>query len=226
MTGIAAEARSVSRRFVGRRAQAVTALDSVSLRIESAEFAALSGRSGSGKTTLLSLFGGLDRPTDGSILLDGEDLRTVSRARHTRITRDAGYVFQEAAVIRRMPVWENVSCGLVPLGIPSAERLDLAEEVLERVGLSGLSWRRPGELSGGERQRMSLARALVHQPRLLLADEPTSNLDSESAAIVCDVLASLPRQGCTVIVATHDDALLGRAERVIRMKHGRLVDPG
>jgi len=220
--GIHLEARSLSREFSASGGERVTAVDSVFLVLEPGEFAALSGRSGSGKTVLISLLGGLDRPTAGSVLNDGADLATMSRAERTRLAREIGVVFQNAAVIRRMPVWENVTCGLIPLGVPSGERRDRAREALRHVELEPLAWRRPEQLSAGERQRVALARALALEPRLLLADEPTSNLDAESADIVCDVLSRANAAGCTVLAATHDPALLSRARRVFEMESGRL----
>ena len=183
---------------------------------------AVSGRSGSGKTVLLSILGGLDRPTSGSVHHNDSDLATMSRAERTSRARSTGVVFQNAAFIRRLPVWENVSCALIPLGVRSAERLEQAGEALRRVELEHLLWRRPEHVSSGERQRIGLARALIQRPRLLLADEPTSNLDEESSAIVCDVLAELHGTGFTVVAASHDPALLLRAGRRVRMDAGRL----
>jgi len=221
VAGMSAEARGVARVYAdGAR---VTAVEGVSLALAPGEFAALRGRSGSGKTTLLCLLAGLERPTSGQVLLDGVDLAAAGLAGRTRATRGVGFALQGAPAIRRMPVWENVSQGLVPLGLPSRERLARAEEALERVGLRALAWRRPEQLSAGERQRMALARALVHGPRLLLADEPTSNLDPASAEGVADLLADVHRRGCTLIVASHDPTLLARADRLLDLASGRLA---
>jgi putative ABC transport system ATP-binding protein len=216
------EACEVSRVFSGNGSGDVTAVDAVSLVLEPGEFAALTGRSGAGKTILIGLLGGLDRPTTGRVLLDGADPATLSRAERVRLSRNTGLVFQNAAVIRRMPVWENVTCGLVPLGVSSRARRERAEAILGRVGLARFAWRRPEQLSGGERQRVALARALVLEPSLVLADEPTANLDPASADIVCEVLRKTRDRGATVLVATHDPALLAGADRVLTMESGRL----
>lgn len=218
--GMRVEARAATRAFAGGAAAAV---DGASLVLEPGEFVALAGRSGSGKTTLLSLLGGLDRPDSGSVLLDGADLAAASRAGRTRVAREIGFVLQGSALLRRMPAWENVACGLVPLGLSSAERRSLAEAALRRVSIEALADRRPEALSAGERQRVALARALVASPRLLLADEPTSDLDPESAAVVRDVLAAAREEGATVLAATHDPALLERAGRTLRIERGRLA---
>jgi putative ABC transport system ATP-binding protein len=222
VTGMRLEAREVTREFSGAGAGRVTAVDRVSLVLEPGRFGALSGRSGAGKTVLLSLLGGLDRPSAGSVLSDGADLEAMTRSERTKLARTVGIVFQNAAVIRRMPVWENVACGLIPLGVPSAERLERALEALRTVELEPFAWRRPEHLSAGERQRVALARATTMEPRLLLADEPTSNLDEESAAIVCDVLTRLSEAGCTVLAASHDRDVLSRARVRFRLESGRL----
>ena len=202
----------------------VTALSGVDLEIAPGEFLAVAGRSGSGKTTLLGLIGGIDRPTSGTVRIDGDDLATLSRARRYALARETGLVLQGAAAIRRMPVWENVACGLIPLGAPPRERRKVALEALERVELGPFASRRPEALSAGERQRMALARALVIRPRLLVADEPTSNLDAESAAIVCDVLHAAAAAGATVVAASHDGSVLARATRTLRLERGRLAN--
>lgn len=219
--GLGVRAETLTRRF--RRGGGAAAVDEVTFSLDSGEFAVLAGRSGSGKTTLINLLAGLDRPTSGRVLIDDRDLALVSRAGRTRLARDIGLVMQNARLLRRLPVWENVTVGLVPLGWSSRERREAADRMLRRVELEDLAWRRPERLSGGERQRVSLCRALVHEPRMLFADEPTSNLDPESAKIVCGLLSEAGAAGCTVLVATHDPALHSLAGRVLRMDAGRLL---
>jgi len=221
--GMRVEASGVARAFPGEGGTVVRAVGGVSLAAEPGEMVALAGRSGSGKTTLLCLLGSLDEPTEGRVLWDGADLARLGRGARAALARSAGFVLQGSALIRRMPLWENVTQGLVPLGVPSAERRDRAEALLGRVGIGRLSGRRPEQLSAGERQRAALARALALAPRLLLADEPTSDLDPESAAVVRGVLAEEGAAGRTVIVATHDPELLSAAGRVVRMEAGRVV---
>jgi putative ABC transport system ATP-binding protein len=217
------EALGVSRTFPGEDGTPVRAVDGVSLEAEPGETLVLAGRSGSGKTTLLFLLGGIDEPTEGRVVLDRADLARTSRGERTRLARSVGFVLQGSALLRRMPLWENVTQGLVPLGVPADERRDRAESLLGRVGIGRLAERRPEQLSAGERQRAALARALALAPRLLLADEPTSDLDPESAEVVRGVLAGEAAAGRTVVVATHDDAILARAGRVLRMREGRIV---
>ncbi len=223
--GMRVEARSVSRSFSRAGLEPVAALRDVSLVLLPGTFTVLTGRSGSGKTTLLALLAGIDRPTGGAVLADGRDLARASRSERTAIARRTGLVPQNPHFLRRLPVWENVTQGLVPLGVPSRERHDRAGVVLARVGLDHLRWRRPEELSTGERQRVALARALVAEPALLLVDEPTSNLDPESADVVVGVLLSARAAGATLIAATHDPDLVSRADAVVRLAAGSLVAP-
>jgi len=223
LRGMTIEVHEAGRRFATHDRRPVTALDGVSLEIEAGGFAVLYGRSGSGKTTLLCLLGGLDRPTSGTVLLDGADVAARTRAERVALARDIGFVFQGAPMIRRLPVWENVAAGLVPLGVPAGERLDRASAALERVELADKAGRRPETLSFGERQRVAVARALIHSPRLLLADEPTSNLDRESAAIVAGSLIAANAEGCTLVVATHDEQFVETPPRVIRLDNGRIA---
>jgi putative ABC transport system ATP-binding protein len=182
------------------------------------------GPSGSGKTTLLSLLGALDHPSEGQVLLDGKVLTAFSDIALARVRRRIAFVFQDFALIPRLPLWENVTYPLVPRGVSSLERLRRAEAALERVGLSGFEGRRPEELSGGERQRTAIARALATEPEAVIADEPTASLDPESAAAVRGALLGLRSAGATVLVATHDPALISIADLRFALRAGALAE--
>src|SRR2546425_5347482 len=160
----------------------VRALEDVSLAVPPGAFVVLTGPSGSGKTTLLALLGGLERPTRGRVFFAGRDLGDCSDVELARIRRRVGFIFQDFALIGGLPVWENITYPLIPRGVSRRQRWQRAQELLSRFGLSDKLSRRPRELSGGEQQRVSVARALAGQPEVLLADEPTSNLDDQSGA--------------------------------------------
>ena len=216
------EARAVGKRWRADGSESAALVD-VSLSIPRGAFAAITGPSGSGKSTLLALLGALDRPSTGAVLFDGQDTTEVSESERTRIRRRIGFVFQSFPMIRRLPVWENVTYPLVPSGASSAVRRKRAEKLLARVGAGALLDKRPETLSGGECQRVGLARALVADPAALLADEPTSNLDPRSAEAVAAILASLHAAGSTVVVATHDPRLISLASTVYELESGRLA---
>lgn len=204
----------------------VRALDGVSLEVSTGELVVLQGRSGAGKTTLLTVLGGLDRPTSGSVELDGRDLATVDDAslRELRATRVAS-VFQTFGLLPVLSAAENVEVPLRILRVARGERERRVAEALEAVGLTGHAAQRPGELSGGQQQRVGLARAIVARPALLLADEPTGQLDSETGAAIMTLIAELVRdRGMAALVATHDAALADRADRVLHLHDGRLID--
>jgi putative ABC transport system ATP-binding protein len=203
----------------------VQALRGVDAQILAGEYVAITGPSGSGKSTLMHILGCLDSPTSGTYRLDGEDISTLSgkRLAHVR-NRKVGFVFQTFNLMPRLTVEENVA---LPLkyrgGVPRAERRARAHKLLERLGLGPRIGHRPDELSGGERQRVAIARALVGEPAILMADEPTGNLDSKSGNEVLATFAELHAAGHTIVLVTHDAGVAARAERVIQMSDGRVV---
>ena len=201
----------------------LSALDAVSLSFEQGEIAAIVGRSGSGKSTLLQLLGGLDRPTSGDVLVRGKRLAESSEdelALYRR--REVGFIFQFFNLVPTRTALQNVELPLVLAGVSKTERRRRAEELLARVGLTGRRDHRPGQMSGGEQQRVAIARALVHDPPLLLADEPTGNLDSRTAGEILDLLRTLA--GKTILVVTHDKALADSfAKRTVELRDGKVV---
>ena len=204
----------------------IRAVDGVSLTIDSGEFVALLGQSGSGKSTLLNLIAGLDRPTSGSVLVSGRDLAKMSSEELARYRRnDVGMVFQSFHLIASMTITENVELPMRFAEVERAERAQRSREALERVGLGKRLDHRPSQLSGGEQQRVSLARALANRPRLLLADEPTGNLDSRTGEDILNLIRDLSLSlGMTVIMVTHERAIAERfAQRSIFLADGKLV---
>jgi putative ABC transport system ATP-binding protein len=207
----------------------VRALDGVSLTIQQGEFVGLLGTSGSGKSTLLNLVAGLDRPTSGSLRIFDQDLAAMSRmdlSLHRR--RNVGIIFQSFNLVPTMTAADNVALAMMFAGVPRAERVARASALLEAMGLAGRQQHRPRELSGGEQQRVAIARALSNQPHLLLADEPTGNLDSRTSREIMALLKELnERDGKTVIMVTHDPSLAKQyAHRTITMLDGQVVDAG
>ena len=204
----------------------VRALDGVTLRVERGQFVGLLGTSGSGKSTLLNLIAGLDRPTAGTVAVFGRDLNALSRADLSLHRRKmVGMIFQSFNLIPTMTAAENVALAMMFAGVPRAERDGRARELLEQVGLGGRQRHRPKELSGGEQQRVSIARALANDPEILLADEPTGNLDSKTALEILSLLQALNDGGKrTVVLVTHDAALASRcAQRTVTLLDGRIV---
>jgi putative ABC transport system ATP-binding protein len=204
----------------------VRALTGVSLDVDRGDFLALAGPSGSGKTTLLNLIGCIDKPDSGRIVIDGVDVTPVPlhRLASTRL-HTLGFIFQTFNLIPVLTAYENVEYPLLLQHVPSAERRKRVLDWLEQVGLSDQARQRPDQLSGGQRQRVAIARAMAGQPKLVLADEPTANLDSVTAAKILDLLETLnARTRCTFIFATHDPALMSRARRCVRMHDGALVN--
>lgn len=202
----------------------VRALDGVSVEIDEGEFTAIMGPSGSGKSTLMNILGCLDRPSSGSYLLDGQEVASLSddQLAKTR-NKKIGFVFQNFNLLARMTAHHNVALPLVYSGITNKERHDRASEALTLVGLGNRMFHRPNELSGGQRQRVAIARALVNQPTIILADEPTGNLDSKSGEEIMDIFHELNRQGRTIIVVTHEPDIAAHARRVITVKDGKIL---
>jgi len=202
----------------------VSALDRIDLEIRHGEMLALTGPSGSGKSTLLHVLGLLDTPTAGQYRLDGEDVSVLEDdARATRRNQKIGFVFQAFHLVPHLTLQENVALPLVYRGRREDERRELAATALEQVGLGRRLGHLPDELSGGEQQRAAIARALVHEPPLLLADEPTGNLDEASAEGVLELVRAIHDDGTTVVLVTHNPRVAAMAERVREIRHGRLV---
>ncbi|MER7578693.1 ABC transporter ATP-binding protein [Kitasatospora sp. NPDC097691] len=214
------------RRSFGTGERAVHALRGVSFTIGRGELTALKGRSGSGKTTLLNLVGGLDSPTAGGISLDGIDLGGLNEDGRLALRRERiGFVFQSFGLIPMLTAAENVGVPMRLRKVAAAEREERAHALLALVGLADHANQRPGELSGGQQQRVAIARALANEPGLIIADEPTGQLDSETGRSIMELLRAVVRsEGVTVLVATHDPTLMELADRVIELRDGRVVE--
>jgi putative ABC transport system ATP-binding protein len=205
----------------------VRALDGVSLSVKRGESIALMGPSGSGKSTLLNVLGCLDTPTSGRYVLDGEAVEKLSEDQLADVRqRKIGFVFQAYHLVARMSAARNVELPMIFAAIAPPERRRRAQEALESVGLSHRLTHRPDQLSGGERQRVAIARATAMRPSILLADEPTGNLDSKSGAEILSVLQRLNAAGLTLVIVTHDPRVAERAGRLLRMRDGRFVEEG
>ena len=201
-----------------------TALNDVSLDIREGEFIELMGPSGCGKTTLLNVVGMVDSPSSGRYMVDGLDVSGASESRLAEIRKGhVGFVFQSFNLVEHLTVYENVELPLCYLGIPAQQRRKRVREVLELLGVMHRAGHRPAQLSGGQQQRVAIARAVIGEPKLIVADEPTGNLDSANGEEVMDMLTTLNQEGTTILVATHSAAHLGRADRVLNMLDGRLV---
>ena len=218
--GPALSAREVTRTYPG----GATACQTVTLDVFPGEMVVLRGRSGAGKTTLLNLLGRLDRPTSGQVLLDGRDMNTISEREMTTIRQSSiGYAFQNFGLLPMLSAAENVELPLRVQKVGAVERRRRVTDALAMVGLSRHARQRPDELSGGQQQRVALARAIVKQPRILIADEPTAQLDSATARKVIDLIAHLVvNNGVAAIISTHQEALAARATRLLTMRDGRV----
>lgn len=202
----------------------VHALDGVSLNVMEHEFVAIVGASGSGKSTLMNIIGCLDTPDEGNYYIDGQDVTSLSeRELATMRNRKIGFIFQQFNLLPKLSAYENVELPLIYQGLPGAERKERVELALERVGLSGRVHHRPNQLSGGQQQRVAVARALATHPSLILADEPTGNLDSRSSRDIMTLIHELHGQGNTIILITHDDGIAAQAERQVRIMDGKIV---
>lgn len=201
----------------------IRALDGVSLRIEKGELAAIVGPSGSGKSTMLNVMGTLDRPTSGTVRIAGHNVGDLSDRRLSAARSElVGFVFQQFFLLESVNALENVATGLLYKGLPARDRRHRASQALRRVGLASRMKHRPNELSGGERQRVAIARALVSRPELVLADEPTGNLDTKTSESIQDLLHELHAEGSTIIVVTHDNELANSLPRQVRFRDGRI----
>ncbi|HAK94268.1 MAG TPA: macrolide ABC transporter ATP-binding protein [Planctomycetes bacterium] len=209
-------------KMYGNGESAVRALAGITLRVERGESVAVRGPSGSGKSTLLHILGLLDRPTAGRYLLAGADVTRLGDRERSRIrNRTIGFVFQNFQLLPRLTALQNVCLPLLYAGRRDAA--DTAREALARLGLAARTHHRPGALSGGEQQRVAIARALVKDPELILADEPTGNLDSRTGGQILDLLGAIHAQGVTLVIVTHDDNVAARARRVIAMADGAVA---
>lgn len=203
----------------------VRALDHVNVLIEENEFVAIIGHSGSGKSTLMNMLGCLDIPSSGSYLLHGQDVSSMSDDELSDIrNKEIGFIFQGFNLIPNLTAEENVELPLIYRGVPRRERRELARQALTKVGLEHRMEHKPSEMSGGQQQRVAIARAIAQAPPIILADEPTGNLDSNSTKEILGILKQLHKEGRTVILITHDNEIAAQAERVIRIRDGRVEE--
>ncbi|MDI6716817.1 MAG: ABC transporter ATP-binding protein [Actinomycetota bacterium] len=203
----------------------INALNGVSLKINGGEFVSIMGQSGSGKSTLMHIIGCLDKPTSGSVLIDGNDVSELSENELADLRlQKIGFVFQTFNLIPRASALKNVELPLIYAGIKATERRERAIQALKSVGLGDRLYNRPSQLSGGQQQRVAIARALINNPGVILADEPTGNLDSKSGAEIMRILNSLHQQGRTVILVTHEAEIAEHANRLIRIFDGRIIE--
>jgi putative ABC transport system ATP-binding protein len=217
--------KSISKSYT-KGTNVVTPLENLDLEVARGEFLALMGPSGSGKTTLLNLISGIDSPTSGSLVIDGENIAAFSRKELTQWrARKVGYIFQLYHLIPVLTAFENVELPLLITSLSKAERKQKADEALEIVGLKDRSHHTPSELSGGQEQRVAIARALVADPALLVADEPTGDLDRESATMILELLQKLSRErGKTIVMVTHDARAAAAADRTLHLEKGKLLE--
>ena len=202
----------------------VKAVDQASISIKEGEMVAIMGKSGSGKSTLMHMIGCLDKPTSGDIFINGQNTAKLSENELAKIrNKEIGFVFQSFNLLSRTNSIENVELPLIYSGIGAKKRLELATEALEEVGLADRLHNKPNQLSGGQQQRVAVARALVTNPSIILADEPTGNLDSKAGEDVMNLFKSLNKKGRTIVVVTHDEEIASLTQRIIRIQDGRIV---
>ena len=203
---------------------AVKALDGVDLTVNRGDYLAVMGASGSGKSTAMNILGCLDRPSSGSYRLNNTPVEDLSDDQLADLrNRDLGFVFQQFHLLPQLSALDNVILPMVYAGVPAAERRQRAQAALERVGLGQRLNNKPNQLSGGQQQRVAIARAIINQPALLLADEPTGALDSQTTAEVLDIFDALHRGGMTVVMVTHEDDVAARAEKIVHFRDGRIL---
>ena len=211
---------SVAKRYPGGQ----EALKSVTFSIDAGELAFVTGRSGAGKSTLLKLIAAIERPTSGSVIVNGQNVGALKRAAVPYLRRNIGLVFQDQKLLYDRSVFDNVMLPLAFSGLPPREAARRARAALDKVGLLAREKANPIQLSGGEQQRLAIARAVVNRPGILIGDEPTANLDAESAGLILDVFVGFNQVGVTVLIATHDQGLVGRyGRRVLRLEEGRIA---
>jgi len=211
---------AVAKRYPG----GLEALKSVTFSVDAGELAFVTGRSGAGKSTLLKLIAAIERPTTGSVIVNGQNVGALKRAAVPYLRRNIGLVFQDQKLLYDRSVFDNVMLPLAFSGLPPREAARRARAALDKVGLLPREKANPIQLSGGEQQRLAIARAVVNRPGILIGDEPTANLDSESAALILDVFAGFNQVGVTVLIATHDQSLVARyGKRVLRLEEGRIA---
>ncbi len=203
----------------------VEALRGVSFQVREGEIVAIMGPSGCGKTTLLNIIGGLDKPTKGNIRVNDIELSSLGESKLTKFRREnIGFVFQFYNLLPNLTALENVQLPLIAQGMSKKERLEKATEFLQAVGLSDRLYHKPGELSGGEQQRVAIARAIAVQPSIILADEPTGDLDSKTGEEIMELLRHINEQGQTIIIVTHDDMIAQTTDRIIKLRDGAIIE--
>lgn len=218
------EVRDLEKIYTPSKKLTVRALDKVSFNICQGEFLAIMGKSGSGKTTLMDILGLLSTPSSGSYNYCGEEVSILPRSRLAGIrNREIGFVFQSFNLLPRFSALDNVTLPLFYAGKSRRERIETASDILDRVGLSERMKHLPSELSGGQKQRVAIARALVNQPRLILADEPTGNLDTASGEDIMQLFSSLNQEGKTIIIVTHEHEIAAKTRRIIELKDGKII---
>jgi len=220
------EIKNISKTYIETAEITTPALKGITLNIEKGDFAAVAGPSGSGKTTLLNIIGALDKPTSGQIYYDGEDMTAIplNRLADFRL-HQIGFVFQSYNLINTLTAFENVEYIMLLQGRPTGERARMAKDLLGRVGLSAFMRRRPAQMSGGQQQRVAVARAIAAQPKVVLADEPTANLDSKTAGELLDLMKELNKEkGVTFLFSTHDKMVMDKADKLFRMKDGSIIN--
>lgn len=203
----------------------ITALDNITIDIHDGDFVSIMGRSGSGKTTLLNILGFLDKPTSGRFVYDDIDVSDLSMKKMWKLRRDnIGFVFQNFALIENNTVFENTILPLQAINVPRKQAIKMTNEILTSVGIYDLKKKYPGQISGGQKQRVAIARALIGNPKMILADEPTGALDSETGNEIMDIFKEINKEGKTVVIVTHDEKIAAKTKRRIRLEESKIVE--